>query len=192
VVDLKQRRVVSLANFDVLPLAASLDFLRIALAPILTSANERLVKLLQGPLSGLPTGLAARSNLAEDALSELGVAGQAITAEARLLAQPVSFEVATSTQEEGIEDRATMASLAARRLAEMVDLGERIIAIELVVATQAVDLRAPSRLGSGTRRVHELVRERVSFTGEGEPVPQDLEPVRELVRSGKLSPHSLE
>jgi histidine ammonia-lyase len=187
VVDLDERRVISVANFDALPIAASLDFLRIALAPILTCANERLVKLLQTSLSGLPVGLAARSELGEDALSELGVAGQALTAEARLLAQPVSFELASSTHEEGIEDRTTMASLAARRLAEMVELGEGIVAIELVVAAQAIDLRAPSRLGSGTRRVRDLVRERISFMGEGEPVPQDIEPIRELVRSGELS-----
>lgn len=187
VVALEERRVISVANFDALPIAASLDFLRIALAPILTCANERLVKLLQASLSGLPAGLAARSELAEDALSELGIAGQALTAEARLLAQPVSFELASSTQEESIEDRTAMSSLAARRLAEMVELGERIVAIELVVASQAVDLRAPPRLGSGTGRARDLVRGRIPFVHEGEPVPQDLEPVRDLLRSGALT-----
>lgn len=45
---------------------------------------------------------------------------QALVAEARLLAQPVSFEVVSTTQAEGIEDRATMAPLAARRVAELV------------------------------------------------------------------------
>ena len=75
-----------------------------ALAPALTSANERLLKLLQGPLTGLPDGLAP-AGLAEDWLGELGVAAQALTAEARLLAQPVSFEVVNRPQAEGIEDR---------------------------------------------------------------------------------------
>ena len=68
----------------------------------------------------------------------------------------------------------------------MVALGERIIAIELVVAAQAVDVRAPSRLGVGTARALSLVRDLVPFTDEGEPVPQDLEPVRDLVASGAL------
>jgi histidine ammonia-lyase len=81
----------------------------------------------------------------------------------------------------------TMAPLAARRLAEMVELGERIVAVELVVAAQAVDLRRPATLGVGTRRAHDAVRERVSFTGPGQALPADLEPVRELVRSGALS-----
>jgi histidine ammonia-lyase len=54
-------RIVSVGNFDTGPLAAALDFLRIALASVVTSANERAVKLLQAPYSGLPAGLAALS-----------------------------------------------------------------------------------------------------------------------------------
>ncbi len=186
VVATDEGRIFSVGNFDVLPLAAAIDFLRIALAPVLTSADERLLKLLQGPLTGLPIGLAVRDGLAEDSLSEFGVAAQSLTAEARLLAQPVSFELASSTHAEGIEDRMTMAPLAARRLSEMVSLGERLVSIELVVAAQAVDLRRPNALGAGTKVAYELVRERVPFTDSGEPLPQDLEPVRELIRAGVL------
>ena len=177
-------RIVSVANFDILPLAAALDSLRVALAPTLTSACERLLKLLQGPLTGLPDSLAPRQGLVENSLGEFGVAAQALTAEARLLAQPVSFEVVTSTHAEGIEDRMTMAPLGARRLAEMVDLGERLAAIGFTVAAQAIDLRKPSAMGAGTKRAYNLVRERVPFMGEGDPLPADLEPVRELIVSG--------
>lgn len=183
----EEGRIVSASNVEILPLAAAVDFGRIALAPALTSANERLVKLLQAPISGLPDGLAARPGH-EDGLAELGNAGQALTAEARLLAQPVSFELASTTQAEGIEDRVTLAPLGARRLAEMVELGERIVAIELVVAAQAVDLRGAGPLGAGTGLAYELVRDRVPFTGAGEALPHDLEPVRELVRSSALTP----
>jgi histidine ammonia-lyase len=80
-----------------------------------------------------------------------------------------------------------MAPLAARRVAEMVELGERIAAVELVVAAQAVDLRRPAALGAGTKRAYDAVRKHVSFTGAGEALPADLEPVRELVRSGALT-----
>ncbi len=184
-VDIESGRILSVGNFDALPLAAALDLLRIALAPVLTSGNERLVKLLQAPLSGLPEGLSERPGSAEDSLSEFGPAGQALTAEARLLAQPVSFELASSAHAEGIEDRATMAPLAARRLAEMTSLGERIVAIELLVACQAIDLRR-HRLGAGTRRAHALVRERIPFKREEDPIPASIEPLLGLVRSGEL------
>ena len=182
-----EERIVSVANFDVLPLAAALDFVRIAFAPAVTGACERLEKLLQGPLTGLPDGLAPRQGLAENSLGELGVAAQALAAEARLLAQPVSFELVTTTHAEGIEDRVTMAPLAARRLSEMVELCERVVAIELVVAAQAVDLRKPAALGAGTRSARDLVRRRIPFMGEGDPLPADVEPVRDLIREGAFS-----
>jgi histidine ammonia-lyase len=182
----EEQRILSVGNFDVVPLAGALDFARIALAPVLTSAAERALKLLQAPFTGLPEGLAAREGLAEPALSELGAAVQSIAVEARLLAQPVSFELVSTSQHEGIEDRTTMAPLAARRLAELVELAARVMAIELTIAAQAIDLRGPPALGSGTRRAFELIRERVAFTDAGSALPADLEPVVDLVHSGVL------
>jgi len=216
VVVLAEGRIVSVGNFDIGPLAAALDFARVALAPVVTSANERLVKLLQAPFSGLPAGLAGpvvagtgetgtagtaetgTGETGEDALSELAVAGQAITVEARLLAAPVSYELASSVKAEGIEDRTTNAPLSARRLAEMVGLIARVAAIELVVAAQAIDLRRAAGdigadailgpdglgLGRGTGRAYWMVRELVPFIHAGDTLPHDLEPVVGLVTRG--------
>jgi histidine ammonia-lyase len=181
---LGEGRLISVGGFDSLPLAQALDLARIALAPVLTSASERAVKLLQAPVTGLPEGLAAAPGLAESALSEFGVPAQAFAVEAKLLAQPVSIETASTSHHEGIEDRVTLAPLAARRLAQMVELAERLAAVELVIAAQAIDLRGRPQLGRATARAYEAVRARVPFTAKGEPPPQDLEPVRELVRSG--------
>src|SRR5690242_6798243 len=181
-------RIVSVGNFDTGPLAAALDFLRIALAPVVTSANERAVKLLQAPYSGLSAGLAALSGSPDDALAELATSGQAITVEARTLAHPVSYELASSVKGEGIEDRATMAPLSARRLADMVLLCARVAAIEFVVAAQAIDLRAPGQLGLGTGRAYRMVRELVPFTQADGTLPPHLEPLIELVTRGILTP----
>jgi histidine ammonia-lyase len=191
-----ERRIVSVGNFDIGPLAAALDFARIALAPVVTSANERAVKLLQAPFSGLPAGLAAASATPDDGLSELAVAGQAITVEARTLAHPVSYELASSVKGDGIEDRATMAPLSARRLADMVALCARVAAIELVVAAQALDLRAPGfngpgPLGLGTGRAYRMVRELVPFTQADGTLPADLEPLVELISRGDLHPDTV-
>ena len=183
-----ERRIVSVGNFDIGPLAAALDFARIALAPVVTSANERMVKLLQAPFSGLAAGLAAATGTPDDALSELATSGQAITVEARTLAHPVSYELASSVKGDGIEDRATMAPLSARRLADMVSLCTRVTAIELVVAAQAIDLRPSGKLGRGTGRVYRLVRELVPFTQADGTLPADLEPLVELISRGDLEP----
>ena len=178
---------ISVGAYDVLPLAAALDYVRLAFASMLTSAHERSLKLLDTPWSGLPTGLVPEPGTPESGLSHYAIAGEALVAEARLLGHPVSFELASSAGAEGIEDRATMAPLAARQLAQQVALGERIVAIGLLVAAQAVELRGSTPLGRGTVRLCELVRERVPFMGVGDPMPSDVEPLLDLVRSGALS-----
>jgi histidine ammonia-lyase len=183
---LAERRIVSVGNLDVVAVAAALDLARIALAPVLTSAAERTVKLLQSPLSGLPAGLAAEPDTGEDALAEFAGASQAIAAEARTLAHPVSFELVSSSKAEGIEDRTTMAPLSARRLAEMAGLGARVVALELLVAAQAIDVRRPARLGEGTGRALALVRELAGFTARGQAPPADLEPLVTAVRTGRV------
>jgi histidine ammonia-lyase len=178
-----ESRLVSVGNFDSQPLAAALDFLRIALAPVLTAAVERALKLLSPRFSGLSEGLVAEQGSWQDGLSELGVAAQAIVAEARLLAHPVSFELASTMQESGVEDRTALSSLGARRLSEMLDLGARVLAIELTVAAQAVDLRGPSALGAGAAAAHGFVRERVRRLESPEQMPLPLEELATAIRS---------
>ncbi len=170
-----------------LPLAQALDLARIALAPALTAAAERALKLLQAPLSGLPGGLSSQEGLGFGGLGAISWSTQALVAEARLLAAPVSFELATTTPEEGIADRITMAPLAARRLAEQVELGHRILAVCLLCAAQALDLRSPTALGAASSRARAQVRALIPFAGPGTPYPADLEPLTELVRSGALA-----
>jgi len=80
----------------------------------------------------------------------------------------------------------TMAPLGARRLRELVELGERIATIELVVAAQATDLRE-EELGAGTAKAHEIVREGIAFSGRDDPVPPDLETVRDAIRAGRFA-----
>ena len=180
---LDERRLVSVGNFDSQPLAAALDFLRIALAPVLTAAVERTLKLLSPRFSGLSEGLVATEGTWQDGLSELGVAAQAIAAEARLLAAPVSFELASTMQESGVEDRTALTSLGARRTSEMLDLGARVVSIELTVAAQAVDLRGPLALGAGASSVRAAVRERVPLLDSPEQMPLPLEALATWIRS---------
>ena len=100
-----------------------------------------------------------------------------------MLAQPVSFEMASSAHAEGIEDRTTMAPLAARRMAEMVGLGQRVVAIELAVAAQAVELRKAGPIGRGTGEALRAVRARFGFLTEDDPGPGDVQPIVDLIRS---------
>jgi histidine ammonia-lyase len=178
-------RLMSVANFEILPLAAVLDYVRIVLASILGAASERVTKLLYPLWSGLPTGLTPEHGTPEAGLTYLSLAAQSLAVEARLLAQPVSFELVSTSHAEGIEDRTTSAPLAARRLANQVELGRRMAAIELTVGAQAAELRG-LRPGTGTAEAIAIVRRHVPFLGMGDHVP-DVEPLVEALRRGDLS-----
>lgn len=180
-------RVLSVGNFDPGQTAAAVDFVRLALAPVVAAAAERSVKLLQAPWSGLPAGLATDPGSGDDGLAELAVAAQAVAVEARALALPVSHELVSTSKGEGIEDRTSMAPLSARRLAEMLDLVARVVAIELVVAAQAVDLAGRAPLGRGPAAAHAAVRGVLPATTSPETFPADLEPVVALVAQGTLA-----
>ena len=96
----------------------------------------------------------------------------------------MSFQLVSSSQSEGIEDRTALTALSARRLAEMVQLGEYVAAMELVVAAQAIDLREPATLGRGTDAAYRLVRGVIPPLLAGEAVPIEIDAVISLVRSG--------
>lgn len=177
-----EERVISVANFEILPLAVALDYLRLVLATALTSSAERTVKTVGAPWSGLPTGLTPLGGTTAAGLTYLSLAAQSLAVEARLLAQPVSFEVVSTAHAEGIEDRTTMAPLAARRVAEMAALGERIVAIELAVGAQATDLRGLRR-GRGTEAAVAVVRGVVPYLDVDDSVPE-IEPLVDLVHEG--------
>jgi histidine ammonia-lyase len=174
---------ISVGNFDITPVAAAIDFLRVALAQVMTASCERVQKHISGSFSGISTGLRS-TDTPDDALALVGGGAAALTAEARLLAMPVSLELPTSTIAGGIEDHLTMAPLGARRLAEMVALAARLGAVELVVSAQAAELRGLEPLGSGTGRALRTVRESVPFVGAGGAFTNDVDAVSAWVAAG--------
>lgn len=185
-VSVVEGRIFSASVYEVVGLSAALDYLRVALATVFSAASERSVKLLDTPWSGLPTGLLANGG-PDLGLSIHAIAAQSLAAEASLLAQPVSFTVLSTAGAEGIEDRASLLPLSGRRLAEMVSLGEGIIAIELLVAAQAADLRGSAPLGRGTGAAHALIRRAIPAVTAGDPPPTDAGPIRDLIRSGVIA-----
>ena len=180
-------RLISVGNFDITPVAAALDFFRIALGQLLTIACERVQKQLSRQFSGIATGLRTVDS-PDDVLALIGGGAAALTAEARSLAGPVSLDLPTTTIAGGIEDHMTMAPLGARRLAEMVSLGTRLAAVELVVAAQAVDLRGVGPLGRGTFTAHAHTRELIPFVGPGQAPSHDLAALAEWVGEGMPHP----
>jgi histidine ammonia-lyase len=173
----EEDRLISVANFDVAPVAQSVDLVRVSFATAITSSCERSVKLLDAAWSGLATGLALPGARPESVgIAMLGIAAESLASDARAFGHPVSYDVVSTSEAEGIEDRMTMLPLGARLLADQIDRARRVLAIELAVATRALVLRRPDPAGTGTGRVADRVAEALAWvrTGEGDP---DVEPL---------------
>jgi histidine ammonia-lyase len=175
-------RALSNGNFDSVPYGVTLEYLRIALAHVVTASCERANKLAYSAFSGLPTGLRNDDSSSHDGLGIVVYGATAAAAEVRLLAQPTTLEVPTTSTAEGIEDRVIPTTLAARRLAEMTRLARYVAAVELYLAAQAVDLRdRAGELGQGTRRAYDLVRRHAPRQSDGEPPLHDLGPLEQAL-----------
>lgn len=154
----EEAAIVSVGNFDVAALAMAFDYVRLGIAHAAQVANERVQKLLWRHFSGLPTGLALHDG-PTGGLRPLGRSFAALASEARFLANPVSLDYRGQLAE-GVEDHASMAPLAVSTTSALVSLVHRLIALELIIAAQAIDLRGgPEALGRGTGRAYAVVRE---------------------------------
>jgi histidine ammonia-lyase len=178
--------IVSVGNFDVTSLAMSFDYVRLGLAHAAQVANERVQKLLWSHFSGLPTGLAQRDG-PTGGLRPLGRTFAALASEARMHANPVSLDYHGQLAE-GIEDHASMAPLAVSTTSTLVSLLHRLVALELIIAAQGVDLRqCAEQLGGGTGRAYALVREFAGTMTDETEWNADVEGLGKLVSGGQLA-----
>ncbi len=150
--------ILSGGNFHGAPLALALDFLAIALCQLAGISERRTERLLNPSLNeGLPAFLASQPGL-ESGLMMAQVTAAALVAELRVLASPASTgSIPTSGNQ---EDFVSMGMTSALKLAQAVTLGRTVIAIELLAATRALDLRG-DRSTEQLEEARSLFRSRV-------------------------------
>jgi histidine ammonia-lyase len=170
--------ILSTGNFHTPAIALAADATAIALAQVAAPAAERVGRLCAASLSGLPANLTRRP-AGSAGMAPLQKPALALVAAIRHAAAP--FAIGSSVNAESVEDDATNSALAVLRLDGQLDLLARLLALELVVAAQAVDLAAPPALGQGTRAVHARVREQVPPLEHDRPLGPEVEKVAAIV-----------
>ena len=176
--------ILSNGNFQTPLLALALDSLSQAVAQVAALSVSRCAKLLTERLSGLPATLSPRGP-GNSGFAPLLKSGEALLAEIRHLAQPVPVEPRWSG--DGVEDDITNAPLAAAKAGAALDKLRLVIALELSVAAQAVELAAPERLGRGPALTLAAVRELVPPLDEDRALSADVTRLDEaLLASGAL------
>ena len=184
-------RVISGGNFHGEPVALALDFAKIALAELGAISERRTALLLDARLNGgLPAFLSASPGI-ESGMMLYQYTAAALASENKVLAHPASVDsIPTSANQ---EDHVSMGPIAGRHARIVLDHVERILAIELLCAAQALDLRlgreemAGLTPGLGVAEALALLRERVShLDSDREPGP-DLAAATAIVREGGLA-----
>jgi histidine ammonia-lyase len=182
-------RVISGGNFHGEPVALALDFAKLALAELGSISERRTALLLDPHLNGgLPAFLGSTSGL-ESGLMLLQYTAAALASENKGLAHPASADsIPTSANQ---EDHVSMGPIAGRQARLVMEHVERILAIELLCAARALDLRLEllpgTAPGVGVGAAHAAIREVVRpWDGDREPGP-DLEAMTRLVREGRLA-----
>jgi histidine ammonia-lyase len=144
-------RVVSNGNFHGAPIGYVLDFLAIVAADLASIAERRTDRMLDAHRShGLPPFLADDPGVdSGHMIAQYTSAG--IVSELKRLAAPASVDSIPSSAMQ--EDHVSMGWSAARKLRRCVDGLTRVLAIELLTAARALDLRAPLSPGAATGAV---------------------------------------
>lgn len=183
VVLLDDDAILSNGNFHIPQVAIGFDALGIALSQGATMLSYRAMKLMMPEFSGLPALLSPKSG-SRSGFATLQKTITCMNAEVRRAANPASLDYLPVAN--GQEDHATMAFQAVAKTAAMVTHLRYLVALELLVAAQAVDLRGRPQLGRGTRAAYETVRSFVAPLEDDRVIAPDVEAVHAAIASGEF------
>ncbi len=175
--------IVSGGNFHGQPVSLALDLLAIALTQLATISERRVEQLVNPSLSGLPPFLAKNSGL-NSGFMIAQVTSAALVAESRVLSHPASVDSIPSSA--GREDHVSMGMTAALKARQVAEFTRTCLAVEILVAAQALDLRRPLKPGVGVAAAHALLRRTVPTLDDDREIHRDIEAVSALLDSGAL------
>ena len=156
--------IISAGNFHGQPIALPMDFLAIALSELANISERRIYKLISGK-RGLPSFLVANPGVNSGFMITQYTAASVVSLNKSLCA-PASVDSIPSCQ--GQEDHVSMGANAAIKLYQVVLNVERVLAIELFNAAQALDFRRPLKSSPAIERIHEAFRQEIPFIANDE------------------------
>ncbi len=174
--------VISGGNFHGAPLALAFDYAAIALTDLMSISERRIERIINPDMNeGLPAFLARHPGM-ESGFMIAHVAAAALLNEAKVLGHPSSIDnVPTSG---GKEDHVAMGMTGALKLRAIVDLGENLLAIELLAGAEALEHRHPLKAGVGVERAFATVRKIALPLTQDRSLSGDIARVAQAIRSG--------
>lgn len=180
--------ILSGGNFHGQPLAITLDFLAIAMSELASISERRTYQLISGQ-RGLPAFLVSNPGLNSGLMiPQYTAAG--IVSENKQLCTPASVDTIPSSNNQ--EDHVSMGANAATKCKRVLDNVEKVLAIELLTAAQALEFRRPLKTSVVLEEVVAAFRKEVSFNEADRILRSDIikavEFIKKDIKLGKQGP----
>ncbi len=175
--------IVSGGNFHGAPIGLAADVIVLALAQLATIAERRADRLVNPALSGLPPFLTRDSGL-HSGYMMAQVTAAALVSELKTLAHPASTDTIPTSANR--EDHVSMSMAAALKAQRALELATRVVAIELLLACQAIDLLHPLTTSPALASVQEFIRAHVPTLDRDRPPAPDIEWIAVAIAEGAL------
>lgn len=173
--------ILSGGNFHGQPLALVLDFLSIAIAELGSISERRTYRLISGDRKHIPEFLVANPGLNSGFMIPQ-YAAAAIVSQNKQLCSPCSVDSIPSSNEQ--EDHVSMGGNAATKTVKVMENVERILAVELMNAAQAIDLQRPTKTSPYLEEFLKEFRNLVPFNSSDRVMCVDIDAATEFLRQG--------
>ena len=173
--------IISAGNFHGEPIALPIDFLAIALSELADISERRIYRLVSGT-RGLPSFLVANPGVNSGFMITQYTAASCVSLN-KSLAMPSSVDSIPSCQDQ--EDLVSMGGNAAIKLYKVIYNTERVLAIELFNAAQALDFRLPLKSSPAICKIHEDFRKIIPFILNDELMYPHIEKAIQFLRNSK-------
>ncbi len=174
--------ILSGGNFHGQPLALGLDFLCIAMSEIASISERRTYQLISGQ-RGLPLFLVNEPGLNSGFMIPQYTAAS-IVSQNKQLCTPASVDTISSSNNQ--EDHVSMGANAATKCLQVIENVERVLAIELLTAAQALDFRRPATSSHFIENIMKAYRSKVSFNERDRLLHTDMQASVEFLREFEL------
>ncbi|MNJ96661.1 Histidine ammonia-lyase [compost metagenome] len=176
-------KVLSCGNFHGMPVAHAMDFAGIAISSQASISECRISKLISTQMSELPAFLTPNGGLNSGHMI-VQVAAASLVSENKVLAHPASVDSIPTSAEK--EDHVSMGTIAARKFAQILRNAEHVVAMELLSASQAIDLLAPLKPASAVKAAHDHIRKTVPYAKEDRIFGKDIEAIKGMMLNNEL------
>ena len=176
--------VISGGNFHGAPLAYAFDYAAIAMTDLAGITERRIDRLLNPDINeGLPAFLSPDPGLSSGFMIAQIVAAALIN-ECQVLSHPSS--TGSIPTDGGKEDHVSMGMTGALKLRQIVEHAERIVAIELMCAAQALEFRKPLKPSRTVEQAYEAVRQVVPHLDRDRVLAKDIDAMASALRAGQF------